>query len=162
MLSAQLKLLLSAVHADAGIQVRRYRYFSPKTVGLDYKVCAGSGQPCGSGSNLEAHHEAFLPALIAGKLVILPHCPASRALSCWLDAHCHCTCEEGRDAKADHLDVCAGHAGGLGAGASRQHRPAACLRPQPGEKSGLCMGVHAHVVPCWGLSVLGTVLVPRD
>ena len=43
MLSAQLKLLLSAVHADVGIQVRRYCYFSPKTVGLDYKVGAGSG-----------------------------------------------------------------------------------------------------------------------
>ena len=48
---------------------------------------------------------------------------------------------------ADHLDGCAGHAGGLGAGAPGQHRPAACLRPQPGENSGLSVGLHAYAVP---------------
>ena len=60
------------------------------------------------------------------------------------------------DGKPDHLDGGAGHAGGLGAGAPWQHHPAACLRPQSGEKSGLCRGVHAHAIPCRMLTVLGT------
>ena len=60
------------------------------------------------------------------------------------------------DGKPDHLDGGAGHAGGLGAGAPWQHHPAACLRPQSGEKSGLCRGVHAHAIPCRVLTVLGT------
>ena len=62
MLSGQLKLLLSAVHADAGIQVRRYRYFSPKTVGLDYKVSVGFWQPCNIDSNLVVHRQSVSPA----------------------------------------------------------------------------------------------------